>query len=325
MKRIYLLELGEDLWTLDRWRMFVRFPCTPSHKLAPANPCTCQLRYRARACAHLLTPVPPTHLSPNILCARLRLGAVARLVSGHGRMTIVFCCSGICKATTMKIGDEEFCIRLYVLALKGYELVLGIQWLRTLGPVLWDFERLSMSFWRDDHRVQWIDVDAPLGPRLHVLRSDDLNYLLVKFSDIFEASQDLPPRRRFDHHIHLLPRTTPMAIRPYRYLQMLKEEIERQCEDLLRQGIIRESTLVFSSPVLFVRKQDNSWHFCVNYRALNAKTVKDKFPIPVIDELLDELKDARFFTKLDLCSGYHHVLMHPLDVEKTVFRTHHGH
>ena len=132
----------------------------------------------------------------------------------------------------------------------------------------------------------------------------EIQALLSQYQHLFRLPTELPPRRACDHSIPLIPGAQPVSPRPYRYSPALKTEIEAQVTEMLQSGFIRPSTSAFSSPVLLVRKKDNSWRFCVDYRQLNALTVKSKFPIPIIDELLDELSGASWFSCLDLRAGF---------------------
>jgi hypothetical protein len=142
---------------------------------------------------------------------------------------------------------------------------------------------------------------------------------------VFEDPKELPPHRAYDHSIALLPGSIPVNSRPYHYSPLHKDEIERQVKNLLETRLITTSTSPFVSPVLLVQKKDGTWCFCVDYRRLNSVTVKNKFPMPLIDEILDELTGSTYFSRLDFKAGLHQVKMDPADEHKTSFKTHHGH
>lgn len=144
-------------------------------------------------------------------------------------------------------------------------------------------------------------------------------------SKVFETPKGLPPIRAHDHAIHLILGSVPPNIRPYRYPYAQKSEIKCTVTKMLEASIIQPIQSSFSAPVVLVHKKDGSWHVCLDYRELNKLTIIDKFPIPVIDELLDELHGSIYFTKLDIHSGYHQIRMKTKEIQKKTFRTHDGH
>jgi hypothetical protein len=122
-----------------------------------------------------------------------------------------------------------------------------------------------------------------------------MDELLQEFSPLFQEPTGLPLDQSRAHRIHLLPGTAPVVMRPYHYTHAQKAELEWQCDVMPHSDVIRPCSSAFFAPVLLVKKSDDSWRFCVYYRALNERMVKDKFPIPMVEELLDERQGASFF------------------------------
>ena len=147
-----------------------------------------------------------------------------------------------------------------------------------------------------------------------------------EFPDVFpEELPGLPPDREVEFKIDTIPGTEPISKAPYRMAPVEMKELATQLQDLLDKGIIRPSVSPWGAPVLFVKKKDGSMRLCIDYRELNKITIKNKYPLPRIDDLFDQLKGAAYFSKIDLRSGYHQLKVKPEDIPKTAFRTRYGH
>ena len=138
---------------------------------------------------------------------------------------------------------------------------------------------------------------------------DKLREIIEEYRDVFPSTlpKGRPPKRDIVHEINIEPGVEPVNRPPYRLSPAEQDEMEEQVKDLLAQGFIRPSNNPYGAPILFVPKKDGRWRMCIDYRALNKQTMKDVFPLPRIDSLLERLGQARVFSKLDLASGYHQI------------------
>ncbi|KAJ9180944.1 hypothetical protein P3X46_009128, partial [Hevea brasiliensis] len=255
------------------------------------------------------------------------------------------------KGCPLRIQGYEFSADLIELPFHEFDVILGMDWLsRHQAIVDCKLKRISLKTSEGNEitvvreRTDFLSnvISATVARRMmrkgceaylaHVVDTRQAKPNLsdiptVKdFPEVFpEELPGLPPEREVEFAIETLPGTAPISIAPYRMAPTELRELKTQLQELLDKGFIRPSVSPWGAPVLFVKKKDGTLSLCIDYRQLNKVTVKNKYPLPRIDDLFDQLKGARVFSKIDLRSGYHQLRVKDADVPKTAFRTRYGH
>ncbi|KAG8503904.1 hypothetical protein CXB51_001877 [Gossypium anomalum] len=222
----------------------------------------------------------------------------------------------VCRNCPLMIRGYCFPADLMLLPFDEFDVILGMDWLTTHDVIV-------------NCRKKFIELKCENGEILRV-NSEEIKIesvpVVCEFPDVFpEELPGLPPVREVEFGIELIPGTTPISIAPYRMAPLELKELKAQLQELTDKGFVRPSSSPWGAPVLFVKKKDGSMRLCIDYRQLNKVTVKNKYPLPRIDDLFDQLKGATVFSKIDLRSGYYQLRVKESDVPKTAFRTRYGH
>ena len=241
-------------------------------------------------------------------------------------------------------------VQLLPITLAGFDIVLGMDWLSdNQARILCNKKIIELR--APDNRIIRIDGDKNAGQVsiISMLKANKcLNQgclafmayvtketepkdlkdvpIVAEFPDVFpDELPGIPPNREVEFRIDLMPNTSPISKSPYRLAPTEMKELKKQLEELLEKGFIRPSSSPWGAPILFVKKKDGSMRMCIDYRALNKVTIKNRYPLPRIDDLFDQLQGASVFSKIDLRSGYHQLKVQEEDIPKTAFRTRYGH
>ncbi|WVZ84108.1 hypothetical protein U9M48_031170 [Paspalum notatum var. saurae] len=235
-------------------------------------------------------------------------------------------CARICKVVSILIGGAGS-KRTTVLPSSGMDVILGMDWLTRHSGVIICKPRLVRLTHPGGQLVESVPVRSPTS-YLHSLVTKSVEEVPVvrEYPDFFpEELPGLPPVRAIEFAIDLIPGTAPITKAPYRMSGKEYDELKKQLDELLEKGFIRDSVSPWGAPVLFVKNKDGTMRMCIDYRDLNAVTIKNKYSLPRIDDLLDRLKGAKHFSKIDLRSGYHQMRIRDSDIPKTAFVTRYGH
>ncbi|KAL5816273.1 hypothetical protein ACOSQ3_024651 [Xanthoceras sorbifolium] len=251
----------------------------------------------------------------------------------------------------IRIQEYEFPGDLMELPFHDFDLILGMDWLSRHRVIIdCSLKRVTLRTSngaevlmvgdRRDYLSNVISTITALklirkgceAYLAHVVDSRKVDFSLQNiptvcdFPDVFpEELPDLPPEREVEFVIDVILGTAPISVAPYRMAPAELKELKLQLQELLDKGFIRPSVSPWGAPVLFVKKKDGSMRLCIDYRQLNKLTIKNKYPLPRIDDLFDQLRGATVFSKIDLRSGYHQLRVKDSDIQKTAFRTRYGH
>jgi hypothetical protein len=232
------------------------------------------------------------------------------------------------KNVPIKFGSLTIKTNLLILGLDSVDIILGTDWL-TKHQAMMDIAARAIEvhsptcgettlFLPDQgctRSCSFTMIESPVE-RISVVRD---------YPDVFPNElPGMPPDRDIEFAIELQPGTAPISKRPYRMPPAELAELKKQLQELLDKGFIRPSTSPWGCPALFVKKKDESLRMCVDYRPLNVATIKNKYPLPRIDVLFDQLVGAKVFSKIDLRSGYHQIKICASDIPKTAFSTRYG-
>ncbi|WMV58018.1 hypothetical protein MTR67_051403 [Solanum verrucosum] len=204
---------------------------------------------------------------------------------------------------------------LVILDMIDFDIILGMTWLSPYYVVL-------------NCNTKSVTVETPGREKDVEVETPSIESILVVSEFRYVFPNDLPGMpldRDIYFDIDLEPGTRPISIRPYRMTPAELRELKSQIQKLLDKGFIRPSASPWGAPVLFVKKNDGSMRMCIDYQQLNRVTIRNKYPLPQIYDLFDQLQVTSIFSKVDLRSGYHQLKIRLEDVGKTAFRTHYGH
>jgi hypothetical protein len=229
---------------------------------------------------------------------------------------------------SLDLGGRVYKTCLIVLEGQGIDVILGMNWMKRHRALL-DTAAWMVHLDSREHGSATLQLalTSVISTKVHHTAAQNLEDIPVayEFPDVFpEELLGMPSDRDVEFIIELQPDTTPISKRPYKMTPKELAKLKIQLNELLDKGYIRPSSSPWGCTTLFVMKKDQSMSLCVDYHPLNVITVKNKYPLPRIDILFDQIASANVFSQVDLCSGYHQIKIRLEDIPKTAFSTRYG-